>query len=192
MKPQTHIHRTATEKTLGAVSRKQKVREKSNGCHNYKQQPIPDTKKKRKQTEPNKRKSNKRTKSTTIGSLLPKRGNRNAQWTENNDKTQHKSLRRKNHEATNSKTNTETTTLERSEEYTIGGCVCVGLKALFSQLAKFKFTGWKFFCPLDHISHCAAFPTRLYMPQLRSESALAGYYGSSQGSKASQGGQAVL
>ena len=53
-----------------------KVREKSRECHNYKPQPFPITKRKRKQTKPNKRKSNKRTKSTKISSLFPKRGNR--------------------------------------------------------------------------------------------------------------------
>ena len=52
-------------------------------CHNHEPQPFPDTKRKRKQTKPNKRKSNKRTKSTKISSLFPKRGNRNAKWTEN-------------------------------------------------------------------------------------------------------------
>ena len=35
-----------------------RVREKSRECHNHKPQPIPDTKWKRKQTKPNKRKSN--------------------------------------------------------------------------------------------------------------------------------------
>ena len=61
---------------------KKKVREKSWECHNHKPQPFPDTKRKRKQTKPNKRKSNKRTKSTKISSLFPKQGNRNAQRTE--------------------------------------------------------------------------------------------------------------
>ena len=42
----------------------ERVREKSRECHNHKPQPIPDTK--RKQTKPNKRKSNKRTKSTKV------------------------------------------------------------------------------------------------------------------------------
>ena len=59
-----------------------KVREKSRECHNHKPQPIPDMKRKRKQTKPNKRISKKRTKSTTIISLFPKRGNRNAKRTE--------------------------------------------------------------------------------------------------------------
>ena len=45
-------------------------------------QPFPDTKRKRKQTKPNKHKSNKRMKSTKISSLSPKRGNRNAKRTE--------------------------------------------------------------------------------------------------------------
>ena len=51
--------------------------EKSHKLH-----PFPDTKRKRKQTKPNKRKSNKRRKSTKISSLFPKQGNRNAQRTE--------------------------------------------------------------------------------------------------------------
>ena len=60
-----------------------KVREKSRECHNYKPQPFRDTKRKTKQTKPNKRKSNKRTKSTKISSLFPKQGNHNAKRTEN-------------------------------------------------------------------------------------------------------------
>ena len=58
-----------------------KVREKSRERHNHKPQPFPNTKRKRK-TKPNKRKSNKRTKSTKISSLSHKRVNRNAQRTE--------------------------------------------------------------------------------------------------------------
>ena len=60
------------------------IREKSRVCHNHKLQPIPDTKRKRKQTKPNKRKSNKRTKSTKISFLFLKRGNRSAKRTEKN------------------------------------------------------------------------------------------------------------
>ena len=63
------------------VETPKKVRENSRECHNHKPLPFPDTKRKRKQTKPNKRKSNKRTKTTKICSLLPKRGNRNAKWT---------------------------------------------------------------------------------------------------------------
>ena len=59
-----------------------RVREKSRECHNNKTQPIPDTKGKRKQTKPNKRKSNKRMKSTKTSSLFPKRGYHNAKRTE--------------------------------------------------------------------------------------------------------------
>ena len=59
-----------------------KVREKSRECHNHKPQPFPDPKRKRKPTNPNKHKSNKRTKSTKISSLFPKRGNRNTKRTE--------------------------------------------------------------------------------------------------------------
>ena len=61
---------------------KKKVRETSRECHNHKPQPFPDTKRKRKPTNPNKYKSNKRTKSTKISSLFPKRGNRNAKRAE--------------------------------------------------------------------------------------------------------------
>ena len=43
-----------------------KGKKKSRECHNHKLQPFPDTKRKRKHTKPNKRKSNKRTKSTKI------------------------------------------------------------------------------------------------------------------------------
>ena len=58
--------------------KKKKVTEKSR-----KPQFFLDTKRKRKQTKPNQRESNKRTKSTMISSLFPKRGNRNAKRTEN-------------------------------------------------------------------------------------------------------------
>ena len=53
---------------------KKRVREKSRECHNHKPQPFPDPRRKRKPTNPNKHKSNKRTKSTKISSLFPKRG----------------------------------------------------------------------------------------------------------------------
>ena len=58
------------------------VREKSRECHNHKPQPFPDPKRKRKPTNPHKHKSNKRTKSTKISSLFPKRGNHNTKRTE--------------------------------------------------------------------------------------------------------------
>ena len=61
---------------------KTKVGEKSRECHIHKPQPFPDTKFKRKPTNLNKYKSNKRTKSTKISSLFPKRGNCNAKRTE--------------------------------------------------------------------------------------------------------------
>ena len=48
----------------------------------HKPQPFPDTKRKRKPTEPNKHKSNKRMKSSKISFLFPKRGNHNAKRTE--------------------------------------------------------------------------------------------------------------
>ena len=63
-------------------TKKKKVSEKSREYYNHMQQPIPDTKRKRKQTKPNKRKSNKRTKSTKTSSLFLKRGNGNAKRTE--------------------------------------------------------------------------------------------------------------
>ena len=99
-----------------------KVREKSKECHNHKPQPFSDPKRKRKPTNPNKHKSNKRTKSTKISFLFPKRGNRNTKRTEKHKdkmthgKTYNKSPRRINHKATKSKTNTGTTALERSVE----------------------------------------------------------------------------
>ena len=98
------------------------VERMSRKCHNHKPQPFPDPKRKRKPTNPNKHKSNKRTKSTKISSLFPKRGNRNTKRTEKhknkmtNGKTYNKSPRRINHKATKSKTNTGTTALERSVE----------------------------------------------------------------------------
>ena len=75
---------------------------------------LPDPKRKRKPTNPNKHKPNKRTKSTKISSLFPKRGNRNTKRTEKHKthgKTYNKSPRRINHKATKSKTNTGTTAL---------------------------------------------------------------------------------
>ena len=83
-----------------------KVREKSRECHNHKPQPFPDLKRKRKPTNLNKHKPNKRTKSTKISSLFPKRGNRNTKRTEKHKnkmthgKTYNKSSRRINHKAT--------------------------------------------------------------------------------------------
>ena len=105
-----------------------KVREKSREFHNHKPQPFPDTKRKTKPTNLNKHKSNKRTKSTKISSLFPKRGNRNTKRIEKHKnkmthgKTYNKSPRRINHKATRSKTNTGITALERSVvEQTTGG-----------------------------------------------------------------------
>ena len=113
------------------TSDEKKVREKSRECHNHKPQPFPP---KRKRNPTN---LNKRTKSTKISSLFPKRGNRNTKRTEKHKnktthgKTYNKSPRRINHKATKSKTNTGTTALERSVEQTT-----VGFKALL-QLANF-------------------------------------------------------
>ena len=113
-----------------------KVRETSRECHNHKPQPFPDPKRKRKPTNPNVQ-SNKRTKSTKISFLFPKRGNRNTIRTEKHKnkmthgKTHNKSPRRINHKATKSKTNTGTTALQRSVEQTTRA-----VKALL-QLANF-------------------------------------------------------
>ena len=63
-----------------------KVREKSRECHNHKPQPFPDPKRKRKPTNLKKHKPNKRTKSTKISSLFPKRGNRNTKRIEKTQK----------------------------------------------------------------------------------------------------------
>ena len=96
----------------------------SRECHNHKLQPFPDPKRKRKPTNLNKHKPNKRTKSTKISSLFPKRGNRNTKRTEKHKnkmthgKTYNKSPRRINHKATRRKTSTGTTALERSVEQT--------------------------------------------------------------------------
>ena len=101
-----------------------KLREKSSECHNHKPQPFTDLKRKRKPTNLNKHKPNKRTKSTKMSSLFPKRGNRNTKRTEKHKnkmthgKTYNKSPRRINYKATKSKTNTGTTALERSVEQT--------------------------------------------------------------------------
>ena len=116
---------------------KKKVREKSRECHNYKRQPFPDPKRKRKPTNLNKHKPNKCMKSTKISSLFPKPGNHNTKRTEKHKnimthgKTYNKLPRRIYHKATKSKTNTGTTALERSVEQTTGG-----FKALL-QLANF-------------------------------------------------------
>ena len=102
------------------LGEEKKVREKTRECHNHKPQPFPDPKRKTKPTNLNKHKPNKRTKSTKISSLFPKRGNRNTNRTAKHKnkmthgKTYNKSPRRINHKATKSKTNTETTALERS------------------------------------------------------------------------------
>ena len=99
-----------------------KGREKSRECHNHKTQPFPDPKRKRKLTNPNKHKSDKRTKSTKISSVFPKRGNRNTKRTEKqknkmtHGKTYNNSPRRINHKARKNKTNTGTTALEWSVE----------------------------------------------------------------------------
>ena len=117
-----------------------KVREKSRECHNHKPEPFQDPKRKRKPTNLNKHKPNKRTKSTKINSLFPKRGNRNTKMTEKHKnkmthgKTYNKSPRRINHIVTKSKTNTGTTALERSVEQTTGGG---GVFKALLQLANF-------------------------------------------------------
>ena len=54
----------------GCFLTQKKVREKSRECHNHKPQHFPDPKRKRRPTNPNKLKPNKRTKSTKISSLF--------------------------------------------------------------------------------------------------------------------------
>ena len=71
------------------LQKKGKTRE-SRECQNHKPQPFPDTKRKRKLTNPNKHKSNKRTKSTKISSLFHKRSNRNTKRTEKKKKKKKK------------------------------------------------------------------------------------------------------
>ena len=94
-------------------------------CHNHKPQPFRDPKGRRKPTNLNKHKPNKRTKSTKISSLFLKRGNRNTKRTEKHKnkmtygKTYNKSPCRINHKTTKSKTNTGTTALERSVEQSL-------------------------------------------------------------------------
>ena len=117
----THLS-TCSLRSLVLKWVQKKVNEKVQECHNHKPQPFPDTKRKRKPTNPNKHKSNKRMKSTKISSLFLKRGNRNTKRAEKHKnkmthgKTYNKSPRRINHKATKSKTNTGTTALERSVE----------------------------------------------------------------------------
>ena len=53
-------------RSLISYTAKKKVREKSRECQNHKPQPFPDHKRKRKPTDLNKHKPNKRTKSTKI------------------------------------------------------------------------------------------------------------------------------
>ena len=132
-----HLRAVNLAETSAVSMQKKKVRENSRERHNHKPQPFQDPKRKRKPTNLNKHKSNKRTKSTKISSLFPKRGNRNTKRTEKrknkmtHGKTYNKSPRRINHKATKSKTNTGTTALERPVEQTTGG-----VKALL-QLANF-------------------------------------------------------
>ena len=129
-----------------------KVREKSRECHNHKPQPIPDPKR----TNLNEHKPNKRTKSTKISSLFPKRGNRNTKRTEKHKnkmthgKTYNKSPRRITHKATKSKTNTGTTALERSVEQTTGGG---GVKIVLNRLNSEGFLHQVCLCMIFYALH---------------------------------------
>ena len=102
-----------------SVIHTKKAREESREYHNRNHStppatPLPDTKRKREPTNPNKHKPNKRTKSTKISSLFPKRGNRNAKRTEKHmnkmkqDKT--KKIAQYNKSQSNKATNTKTNT----------------------------------------------------------------------------------
>ena len=103
---------------------KKKGKRKVQGVPHSQTAALPRPQEERKPTNLNKHKPNKRTKSTKISSLFPKRGNRNTKRTEKHKnkmthgKTYKKSPRRINHKATKSKTNTGTTALERSVEQT--------------------------------------------------------------------------
>ena len=70
--------------------RKKNGKRKVQGVPHHKPLPFPDPKRKRKPTNLNKHKPNKRTKSTKISSLFSKRGNRNTKTTEKHkNKTTH-------------------------------------------------------------------------------------------------------
>ena len=127
------------------------VREKSRECHNHKPQPFPDPMRKRKPTNLNKHKPNKRTKSTKISSLFPKRGNRNTKRTEKHKnkmthgKTYNKSPRRINHKATKSKTNTGTKAVLPKSDWLYFPVWRVCRQKVHQQLSLVKFwwiTGW--------------------------------------------------
>ena len=132
--PLTH---SSSDRKCPRISFFKKGKRKVQGVPQSQTAALPRPQKKRKPTNLNKHKTNKRTKTTKISSLFPKRGNRNTKRTEKHkNKTTHgttynKSPRRINHKTTKSKTNTGTTALERSVERTT-----VGFKALL-QLANF-------------------------------------------------------
>ena len=76
----------ATLRRLLWIPTKKKGKRKVQGVPQSQTAALPDTKRERKQTKPNKRKSNKRTKSTKISSVFPRRDNRNAKRTEKHKK----------------------------------------------------------------------------------------------------------
>ena len=99
---------------------KKVIKRKVQGVPQSQTAALPRPKRKRKPTNLNKHKPNKRTKSTKISSLFPKRGNRNTKRTEKHKnkmtqkKTYNKSPRRINHKATKSKSLTPGGLLYRS------------------------------------------------------------------------------
>ena len=112
---------------LRLCSLKKKRKEKSPGSVTIETAALPRPQEEEETDKSKQAQTEKRTKSTKISSLFPKRGNRNTKRTEKHKnkmthgKTYNKSPRRINHKATKSKTNTGTTALERSVEQTTGG-----------------------------------------------------------------------
>ena len=98
-----------------------KVREKSRKCHNYKPQPFPDTKRKRKPKKTSTNRTNER-KALRLALSSPReviailKGLIKHKNKMTHGKTYNKWPRRINHKATKSKTNTATTALEWSVE----------------------------------------------------------------------------
>ena len=120
-----HQEEEETDKTKTRANRtnvRKKGKRKVQGVPQSQTAALPRPQEEEETANQNKHKSNKRTKSTKISSLFPKRGNRNTKRTEKHKnkmthgKTYNKSPCRINHKATKSKTNTGTTALERSVE----------------------------------------------------------------------------
>ena len=115
------------KKKINAPFRSEKGKRKVQGVPQSQTPALPRPQEEEETDKSKQAETNKRTKSTKISSLFPKRGNRNTKRTEKHKnkmthgKTYKKSPRGINHKATKSKTNTGTTALERSAEQTTGG-----------------------------------------------------------------------